>query len=255
MSTATTDSGSDTEVIFFTPESVEINESLLCKSKHNEFISNKDCSKVNDKNSNTNTFNFEESHNSLNINNHIKSIPKDINNFDEYTDNCNPDNTPLNDIVVKNKNKTNLCNECSHEMEDSTNSSLEFLKTDINNIKSINEITVNNNLIENDMIFNNNRYSNIIDEIENNECSLDCVQNNSLTHEKHSNMNSNNDIESNNFTNLSNLPEKMIVNHNYCKPIKLNVVTTEPYPKYTPTVEKAIKKYENKQPKKECIVM
>lgn len=36
---------------------------------------------------------------------------------------------------------------------------------------------------------------------------------------------------------------------------KISIVTTEPYPKYTPTVEKAIKKYENSQPKKECIVM
>lgn len=62
-------------------------------------------------------------------------------------------------------------------------------------------------------------------------------------------INKNDCDQSNSLTNDSNLTEQ-----NCKKPIKLNIVTTEPYPKYTPTVEKVIKKYENK-PKKECIVM
>lgn len=274
MSTATTDSGSDTEVIFFTPELIKNNESLICINKRNESISDEDNSKRNKTNGNTNTFNFEESQHFLNIHDHIKTIPNDINKSNELTENCNPDNSyltnsnigventihtslvdrcngPLNDIAVKNKNELNLNNECAHKKKNGTKSSLEFLKTDSTTFINGTVVGVNNNLVENDTIMSNNEHSNIIDGIENNEYSLDTIENNSKTCENHSNLNGSSDIVSNN----SNLPKKMIASKNDCKPIKLNVVTTEPYPKYTPTVEKAIKKYENKQPKKECIVM
>jgi len=256
ISSATTDTGSDTEVIFFTPPK-SIENSL---NKNSESIINDESSKSIKTNINTNTFNVEESLNSLNTN--------FINNL-EYTDSCSLNNNLestntnvqkcdvtfnniiTNDNIVKNASSSSLnsClqnkskNECVQEMEN------------VSNLQS--------KLEKNDMFLNDNDYLN---EIETSEISIGCIKNDTKNQSKINNISSslkvhddlievNDNIQLNSFTNDTNLSKKIIENKNYNKPNKLNMVTTEPYPKYTPTVEKAIKKYENKQPKKECIVM
>lgn len=146
-------------------------------------------------------------------------------------------------------------NECVQKLENDECSDSKCTKTDITNV--INEsVTSVNNSRKKDMCFSDNKHSN---DIENNETSSDCLP--SKIEKQFNQSKSKNVIEdnrtsqSNNNTNDSNLSEKTVASKSFSNPNKSNIVTTEPYPKYTPTVEKAIKKYENKQPKKECILM
>jgi len=113
----------------------------------------------------------------------------------------------------------------------------------INNPEYTSSCSLNNNLTNSNtnVIKKSKKYNNS-SSLKTNDDSINSIENND-------------NILSNSFTNDSNLSEKIIESKSNSKPTKLNMVTTEPYPKYTPTVEKAIKKYENKQPKKECIVM
>lgn len=276
ISTATTDTGSDTEVIFVIPKLIKNNTSLISINNHNDDSSKSN--KTNDNDDNNGTFNIEESLNVLNTNSQINTISNDIINPDKSTNShySNLTSTPsiekcniaLNGIVMMNENESNILNntlstslnnynchnksnlikECSQE-----NSKFKFLKTE-----SINEpcIFVNtnsrNNLNEKKIHVSDSKHYNVINKLENCESPSDCVKNSIINNNL---VEDNDNIQTNSFTNDSNLSEKVIVNTNYTKPMKLNTVTTEPYPKYTPTVEKAIKKYENKQPKKECIVM
>lgn len=220
------------------------------------------------------TYNNEEFLNLLNTNSHIITS----------TNNCSLNNNcTITNIKVINDSPTSLnsndnhnkslVNKYAQDMESNTNPKLKFLKGEntkklpmSSNTNLSNELIDVNDLSKNNFSDDSNKLSNVINEIENNDISIDCVKRKKLNQpkEKYSNftLKINNDlfedncnIESNSFMNDSNLSEKIIGSKNYSKPIKLNMVTTEPYPKYTPTVEKAIKKYENKQPKKECIVM
>lgn len=250
---------------FTSPKSIE--NSLLCLNKHSESIRNNESSKLIKTDINKNTLNIVESLNPLNTN--VIKNP-------EYTGNFSLDNNlstntkvanvekfdvPLNNIVTKNNNI--MENVCAPKKENGANPKSKFFNTE-NTIKiptfsktnSSNELTTNmNNFIEKeDMCLNDNDHLN---EVHTSESSKDYVKNttNPILKTNDELIEDNDNILSNHSIHDSNLSETIIESKNYIKPTKLNMVTTEPYPKYTPTVEKAIKKYENKQPKKECIVM
>lgn len=282
ISTATTDTGSDTEVIFVTPKLIKNNISLISINHDDD---NK--SKLNKVNDNKSTFDIEESLNVLDTNSQINIISNDIINPDKSTNSHYSNltsttpliekcNIALNDIVMMNENESNIINntlstslnnynchnesdltkKCSQEIESDIYQKLKFLKTEsINELSTFANTNFRNNLEEKKIYFSDNKHCNVINKLENFESSLDCIKNNFNSIINDNLVEDNGNIQTNNFTNDSKLSEKVIESKNYSKPMKLNIVTTEPYPKYTPTVEKAIKKYENKQPKKECIVM
>lgn len=190
-----------------------------------------------------------------------------------------PDHTDINESNILNnvsatslincnlQNTVVLNNECTSEIENITKPRLiNFLETEnikiipcesMKNVedlshKEMNNVNYSNIPIDNkndefpsDFVINSNDQSN---EFKEKNSNLSLKINNSLTKV-------NGEIQSNSLANNTSLPEKMKSSNDLSKPIKLNTVTTEPYPKYTPRVEKAIKKYENKQPKKECYVM
>lgn len=159
-----------------------------------------------------------------------------------------------------------LKNKCTQDIENATNPKLiKLLETESKNVpnESIKNVE---GLIKKEM--NNDNYSTILIHDKNDESLLDFVESSNKQstgfNEKNSNLSliinnnltkDNGEIQSNSLANNTSLPEKMKASNNLSKPIKLSTVTTEPYPKYTPRVEKAIKKYENKQPKKECYIM
>lgn len=291
-------------MIFFTPTSLENNESFTCINKSVESVKNNDISELNEFKNNK-TSNSDESlqllDTSCNIQAALNSIVYDEtlnNNSINYTStslNNNVENVvlkssinncevSLNDIDVTNENnisnvsstslssynhnnQSSFSTEPMQEVGASSNSNLKFSKTEnTNNLPLFQNTKSNNELImdidqsnENEVLKNINKNSNVL---ENDEMSLNCIKNymekqSSQTDEispivsieKHDDL-----IESNFQSNNSNSKET-IKSTNFSKPVKLNMVTTEPYPKYTPTVEKALKKYENKQPKKDCIVM
>lgn len=194
---------------------------------------------------------------------------------------------PLNNIIssdnnmIKNANSSSLnnCNfqnqsknVCVQKIKNDINPKSKFFKTEntnkfplISNSISTDGLMIDmNSSMEKDVMHSiDNNHSN---ELETSESSIDCLKYKKKQQSKNNDTSSslkinddligdNDNILSNSFTNNSNLSEKNVDVKNYSKPTKLNMVTTEPYPKYTPTVEKAIRKYENKQPKKECIVM
>lgn len=278
ISTATTDTGSDTEVTFVSPKLIKNNSSLISINNHNY-----DSSKLNITNDNKSVFNVEESLNLLNTNSHINILSNDIINLDKSTNSLSNSinlisttpsmetcNISLNDIMTHEnesninntsstslndyncQNKLYLTNECTKEIENVRNSKLNVLKT--NSVKEFPVFSnVNSRNNEEEIHLSDNNHYIVLNKLENCESSFDCVKSNHSSI-MNDNLVEDDNIQSNN-TYGSNLSEKVIVNKNYSKPTKFSIVTTEPYPKYTPTVEKAIKKYENKQPKKECIVM
>lgn len=300
ISTATTDTGSDTEVIICIPKSVESNTFLSSLNNQNNSVSNYDGSNSNPNDINTLTLNEE----SLNTSNNLTNIrEKNVeNSVGVSTNSGSLDNrftstssiesyeVPLNDISMINKNeniasstslndndfhdKSILNNKCESEIGNSTNSKLKLLETE----NKFPEVSIKNSTdklktsvdssSEEKMHTNDSKHLKVIKEVEKHNSLLDCMNNatnKSLNqiNEKNSYLNlETNDYsvedcdscQSNILTNSSK-PEKTSASKNTKKPIKSSIVTTEPYPKYTPTVEKAIKKYENKQPKKECIVM
>lgn len=265
--------------MYFTPpKSIDNNESLVLIHKPNESIRNDDCSISNNINNNTNTFNIEDSINILNTNSCINETSDCINKSAKSTKNLDsslidtnisvenvvlkspvkkydypPNHTDINESNILNnvcatslincnlQNLYILNNECTQEIENITNPRLiKFSETEntksipcesIKNVEGLSPKGMNNVINSNVLIDNKN-------EFKEKNSNLSLKINNSLS-------------EANNTS----LPEKMKSSNNLSKPIKLNMVTTEPYPKYTPRVEKAIKKYENKQPKKECYVM
>jgi len=277
-------------VIFFTPPK-SIENPLICK--HSESIKkNNQSSKSIKTNINKNTLNIEESPNSLNTNfiNNPEYIGSCLNNNSIVQKSpiikCD---VPLYNIVTNdnyimqnaNSSSLNNCNfqnnsknVCLQKMKNGENSKSKFFKTEntkkfpmISNAVSTDELMTDmNSSMEKDVMLSiDNDPSN---ELETSESSMNIIKNNTscIQQSKNNNISSSlkthehlikdsDNILSNSSTNDSNLFEKLIYRGNYSKPTKLNMVTTEPYPKYTPTVEKAIKKYENKQPKKECIVM
>lgn len=249
---------------------------LICLNKYSESISNDQSSKSIKTIINKNILNIQESPNPLNINfinnpeytgtNNLASANTNFQNSPtKYCD------VPLNNIdnnIMKNANSSssNYCNfqnksknVCVHKMKNGANVS--NVSTTVSTDELMTDI---NSLMEKDiMVSIDNDHSN---ELETSKFSMDSIKNDTSQQSKNYNTSSslinhddliedNDNILSNSFTNKPNLSEKKIDCKNYSKPTKLNVVTTEPYPKYTPTVEKAIKKYENKQPKRECIVM
>jgi len=286
ISSATTDTGSDTEVKYFTPPK-SIENSLICLNEHSESIRNDQTSQS----IITNTLNIKKSPNSLNSN--FICIP-------EYTDRYNLKNNiaslntkvqkypiqncdvPLNNIITSNNNMIKIANSLSlnncNFQNQSKNVCIQQIKNDVNpksentnkfplisNSISTDKLVIDmNSSLENDTMHSiDNDHSN---ELETSESSINCVKYKRRQQSKNNNtspslkthndsIGDNAESLSNSYTSNSNLSEKIIDVKNYSKPTKLNMVTTEPYPKYTPTVEKAIKKYENKQPKKECIVM
>lgn len=299
ISTATTDTGSDTEVIICNPNLVESNTFLTSANKQNNYVINDDGSNSNNNGMNTSKY-IENSLNS--IDNHSNTIEKNVKNAGVSSNSC-PNNmfsstssptenydVSLNDIIMMNKNEnlgssTSLSNNDLHgklifdnkyesEMGNSINSKFKCLETE-NKFPEIStknstdnfETSVNSSIKEK-MLIGDSEHLRIINEVEKHNSLLDYVDNSPNKLLNHINENSSNfsfetndnsvedcdSFESNILTNSSK-SEKTNASKNSKKPIKLSMVTTEPYPKYTPTVEKAIKKYENKQPKKECIVM
>lgn len=248
ISSATTDTGSDTEVIFFTPPK-SIENSL---NKDSESITIDESSKPIKTNVNKNTFNIEESLNSSNSN--------FINNL-EYTDSCSLNNNLESSNTNVQKSEIKKCDiSFNNIMKNTSSSSLNschFQNGSKNEcFQKMENVSNPQSKLEIDVIVLND--NDCLNKIETSESSIGCVINNNISSSLkiHDDLIKDNDnVLLNNFTDDSNLSKKIIENKNYSKPNKLNMVTTEPYPKYTPTVEKAIKKYENKQPKKECIVM
>lgn len=288
LSAATTDTGSDTEVIFLTPESVENNDKLLISEKNfNESLRN-DGSRLNTTNS-TRSSNIEESLNVLDSNSMTNGVSIDVNNSCASINSgslCNNIQKTKFSVekcdtlfsgLAMNGNKSNNSNSTSssslnnHNLydksittEDSENDSNlkpQLLKTDLTEKSpTFSNISLTGNLASGlktkYMCSSDNEHSSTITEPENDESSMDQTEKkntglclNAVSIQDNCNLQLNND------TNDSNLKDNFSSSKSESKQIKLNVVTTEPYPKYTPTVEKAIKKYENKQPKKECIVM
>lgn len=235
---------------------------------------------------NTNIDNNEATSN-CNLNNNLTStnIKAVNNNSTSLIEICE---VPLNNISVMNENEIDIknnssstslnnydnhnrpifINECVQEIDSNINPKLKILDSENTkmyltsaNTNLCNELIDVNNLGKKEIILSSDEHSN--------EISFDCVKANKINKLNQSKIKDNNSklkvnnnlledncsIQSNSFINDSNLSDKINASKNLNKPIKLNTVTTEPYPKYTPTVEKAIKKYENKQPKKECIIM
>jgi len=280
-------------VIYFTPPK-SIENSLICLNEHSESNRNNQSSQSIITNINKNALNIKESPNSLNTNviynpdyTDSCSLNNNMASSNTYVQKYPIKNgdVPLNNIItsdnniIKNENSSSLnnCknqskNVCVQKNKNDVNPKLKFFKTEninkfpfISNSISTDELMIDINSLTEKNVMNsvNNDNSN---EIETPESSNDCVKYNIRQQSKNNNTSSslktqddliedNDNILSNSLTNDSNISEKMVDVKNYSKPTKLNMVTTEPYPKYTPTVEKAIKKYENKQPKKECIVM
>lgn len=233
ISVATSDTGSDTEVTLCTTKSIESN------NKHNECLRIDDSLQSNM--TNMNIISMEKCCNGINTTSTTNETSIDFNNPDTSTSSYN-----FNDIP-----SSSLKNNC---------------------YVSLNDILMNEH---------NSNNSNNVSPISNNNCdqllsikeSAQKLKNGSLDHRQNStkkllnqstkknydcssiinkNLEDYGDQQPNNTTN----DFKFSCNKSDSKPVKLNnIVTTEPYPKYTPTVEKAIKKYENKQPKKDCIVM
>jgi len=264
ISTATTDTGSDTEVIFVTPELIENNvTSSVYVNKYEEgnSIPNK-----------TNNVNSSTSQNLLNANSQTNAISNNICNPDKSTNSClspnnnytskipslEKQNVLLNSIIITNENKNSINNMCNLSYAQETEKDINLNLTD--NRNSSNELMNGKKEVFSGV---NNKHSEIVtSKVDNHEHFLDSPKCNrkqqqlSLSIKTNDGYKIEGDIQSNNFINDSHLSETGVVRvKNHSKPIRLNVVTTEPYPKYTPTVEKAIKKYEDKQPKKECIVM
>lgn len=245
--------------MFFTPPKA-LENALFCLNEHSESIRNDQSSKSIKTNKNKNTLNIEESPNSLNSN--FINNPECTGSF-SLINNLSSTNTNVQKYPIKNHDEQKIKN--------GANPKSKFFKTEnktqlpmISNSISTDELMteINSPAEKNDMLSIDNDRSN---ELETPESYMDCVKNNTRQQSKNNSSSSaknhndvigdNDNILSINFTNDSNLSKKITDGKNYNKSTKLNMVTTEPYPKYTPTVEKAIKKYENKQPKKECIVM
>lgn len=267
ISTATTDTGSDTEVIFLTPELIDNNTTSVCINK---------CENDNAIPNEANISSSSMSQSLLNTNRHTNAILNDIYNSDKSTNSClSLDNrtnkipslekhdVSLNGIIMTNENKNNINNmsdslyyEC--EMDKDTNSNLKDNKNSTKKLMNRKQEIFSSN---------NNKHCEVVtSELENYEHSLDYPKCSKKQKQLNQSIKINDDckiedsgdnnIQLNSVINDPNVSETAVVRvKNYSKPIKLNVVTTEPYPKYTPTVEKAIRKYEDKQPKKECIVM
>jgi len=260
-------------VIFFTPPK-EIENSLICLNEHSESIRNDQSSQSIKINIHKNKLNIKETPNSLNtnfihnpntgscnLNNNLASTNTNVQKYPIR--NCN---VPINNCNFQNKSK----NLNVPKIKNSENPKSKFFKTEnttqfpmISNSISTDELMtkINSSEEKNVIVSIDNDRSN---ELETSKFSIDYEKNDARQQSKNTSSSSkphsdlildNDNILSINFTNDSNLSKKVIDGKNYSKPTKLNMVTTEPYPKYTPTVEKAIKKYENKQPKKECIVM
>lgn len=282
-------------MILLTSESIKNNVSKTSINKNNVSVKhnspnlNKVSKTLSNSEDNLNLLNTcnNESTSSYNFYNNLTSTNiKAVN--DNSTSLIKISETPLNYISTVNGNENDIkneisstsisdydnynrpisINECVQEIEHNTNSKLKCLEAEnskkfpmSSNTNLCNELIGVNNLNKKEIILSSNEHSNKI--------SLDYVKANRINKLNHSKVNDNNSrlkinndfledncsIESKYFMNDSNLLDKVNASKNVNKPIRLNMVTTEPYPKYTPTVEKAIKKYENKQPKKECIVM
>jgi len=278
-------------VKYFTPPK-SIENSLNYLNEHSESIRNDKSSQsiitntLNIKESpnslNTNFICNPEYTDSCSLQNNIASSNTKVQKYP--IKNCD---VPLNNIItsdnniIKNANSSSLNNRnfqnqsknvCVQKIKNDVNPKSKFFKTEntnkfplISNPISTDELMIDmNSSMEKDVVHSiDNNHSN---ELETSESSIDCEKYKKRQQPKYNNTSSslktnddligdNDNILSNSFTNNSNLSEKKVDVKNYSKPTKLNMVTTEPYPKYTPTVEKAIRKYENKQPKKECIVM
>jgi len=300
ISTATTDTGSDTEVIFFTPKLITINnEPLISMHKYNGAEKTDDNSILNKIVNNESTFNNEDTQHIQKTFSHSNRVSDNINNPDASTNSHsfynNIQNTMTsvqnydvlsNDNII-NENESNILNTknivnatplnnvnhhnisvCTKEcegVENDTNIRLENSIPLFSNTNYINKLKTSKNSSFENEICPNDEHSYVINELDNYEYSLNHIKNNPkliLNQEEDTKMCSTiNDnlvvdkssIVSNSDIVESNLSENIASNSD-CKLAKLNMVTTEPYPKYTPTVERVIKKYENK-PKKECIVM
>lgn len=235
ISAATSDTGSDTEV-FFTPKSLEKNnDCFMSINKHNKTLSNDDDS------SQSNIFNNNNilgTGNSFNVNNSDTSASN-------YRFNSSIPSTSLQekcDILLndmKNENDSNISTTVSSTFLNNHNlydKSL-FSKECVQELKNGSLDHINNG--------SKNKLNQSRDKINN----LQSIMNNDLIEDN------GNITQSNRRTNDFNSSDKLNSSKSDSKPSKLNMVSTEPYPKYTPTVEKAIKKYKNKEPKKECIVM
>lgn len=254
-------------MIFVTPELIENNVTssvYVNKCEDGSSILNK-----------INNVNSSISQNLPKANSQTNTISNDICNPDKSTNSClSPNNNHtskvpslenhdvlLNDIIITNENKSNVNNTCNvsyaQETEKDINPNL------MDNRNSSNELMNGKEEIFSDV---NNKHSEVVtSKLDNHERSLNSPKCNKKQQQLSLSVKTNdgykieddgNNIRSNSFINDSDLSETGVIRvKNHSKPIRLNVVTTEPYPKYTPTVEKAIKKYEDKQPKKECIVM
>lgn len=234
ISAATSDTGSDTEV-FFTPKPLENNnDCFMSINKHNENIRNDDSSQLNIF-SNNNTLGTG---NSFNVNNSDTSTSSyRFNNSIPSTSLAEKCDILLNDL--KNENDGNISTIVSstflnnHNLCDKLLSSKECVQE------------LKNGSLDNVKNSSKNKFNQSEDKFNN----LKSIMNNDLIEDN------GNITQSNRRTNDFNSTDKLNSSKSDSKPIKLNMVSTEPYPKYTPTVEKAIKKYKNKEPKKECIIM
>lgn len=233
ISAATSDTGSDTEVLF-TPKSLENNDCFMSLNKHNENLRNDDGSQLNIFSNNKtlgtgNSFNVNNSDTSTSSPRFNISIPST--SLEEKCD------ILLNDL--KNENDSNISTTVSstflnnHNLCDKLLSSKECVQE------------LKNGLLDHIKNSSKNKFNQSGDKINN----LKSIMNNDLIEDN------GNITQLNRRINDFNSSDKLNSSKSDSKPIKLNMVSTEPYPKYTPTVEKAIKKYKNKEPKKDCIIM
>lgn len=239
ISAATSDTGSDTEVILFAQNSIKsINKQDTCLRNDGlplNMTNMNICSTENSFNA-LNTSNCQPNGILIDFNN--PNTPKNNDNFNSNNPSLsleNNSNVSLNNCLM-NKHKSNNSfdvtfksnNNCDHENQ------LLFIKEGTHKLKN-GSLNRKQKKLLNQSREKSDDHSSIIE--------YNLVKDNG-------NQQSNNAV--NDFKSL----DKCSSNKCDRKPDKLNnIVTTEPYPKYTPTVEKAIKKYENKQPKKDCIVM
>jgi len=240
ISAATSDTGSDTEVILFTKKSVESD------NKHDTCLRIDDSLHSNMTNMNV-ILSTEKSCNSINPTSTTNETSNDCNNSDTSTNSHNFNNIPssslknnshvsLNDVLI-NEHKSNNSNNVSSISKNNSDQLL-LIKEGTQKLK---DGSLGHRQNSTKKLLNQSRKK--VD-----DCSS--IINKNIVEDY-------GDQQSNNTTtNDFKLLEKFDSYKSDSKPVKLNnIVTTEPYPKYTPTVEKAIKKYENKQPKKDCIVM
>lgn len=271
--------------------------SISIEPKKSSICINDDSSVSNKTNNNKKAFNIIDESLSIPVSNsNINQTSNKIKISDKSTDNCSIDNHFISTDINKTneilpysiekynfplnhnaENESNINNaslsvksnylhnelifpnsECVENLKNDVCPVSNCTKTDSTNVIK-ESLTCVNNSRKNDMCFGDNEHSHVLNDIENNETSSDClpskIEEQSNQPKSKDFIEDNRTIQSNSYTHGSNLSEKAVANKSSSNPNKLNIVTTEPYPKYTPTVEKAIKKYENKQPKKECIIM